>query len=79
MSGIHFETINIDGNKVVWDFDNAKEIIDNWYSDDCFLPANDDPVTSAVICSVNVDCSHGLDFCDFIIMLKTIDKLNVVF
>lgn len=79
MSDIHFETINIDGNKVVWDFDNAKEIIDNWCSDDCFLPANDDPVTSVVICGVNVDCSHGLDFCDFIIMLKTIDKLNVVF
>lgn len=41
---IRFKTINVDGNKITREFQTVEEIKNDWYSDDCTLPANDDKV-----------------------------------
>ena len=44
---LKFGTINIDGEERDWEFEDISAMMDNWYSDECTLPANDDPVTYA--------------------------------
>lgn len=52
-TGIHaepalrFGSSNIDGMHIDWEFDTLKEVRDLWWSDQCPLPANDDPITYA--------------------------------
>ena len=46
---IKFTTINVDGLKVTREFNSVKEIKQDWYSDNCSLPANDDEVIYAEI------------------------------
>ena len=41
---IRFETINVDGNRITREFQTVEEISNDWHSDDCTLPANDDKV-----------------------------------
>ena len=46
---IKFKTINVDGIEIAREFDTLEEIKNDWYSDDCTLPANDDAVVYAEI------------------------------
>lgn len=49
MERLIFESINCDGEHILWNFNDRKELIDNFYSDDCTLPSNDDEIVSACI------------------------------
>lgn len=44
-----FESVNCDGEHILWKFNDKKELIDNFHSDDCILPSNDDEIISARI------------------------------
>ena len=44
---LKFQTINIDGEERNWEFSRIEDMMENWLSDDCTLPANDDPVVFA--------------------------------
>lgn len=46
---IKFTTVNIDGIQITRNFNNFEEILREWYSDNCDLPANDDCLISAEI------------------------------
>lgn len=46
---LRFVTINIDGKHREWEFDTLEEVRDLWHSEECILPANDDPVTHATM------------------------------
>lgn len=51
---IKFTTINVDGLKVTREFNSVEEIKQDWYSDNCTLPANDDEVIYAEIDGVQL-------------------------
>lgn len=51
---IKFTTINVDGLKITRDFNSVEEIKQDWYSDNCTLPANDDEVIYAEIDGVQL-------------------------
>ena len=51
---IKFTTINVDGLKVTREFNSVEEIKQDWYSDNCTLPANDDGVIYAEIDGVQL-------------------------
>ena len=42
-----FKTINVEGEIRSWSFERVEDMLENWFSDDCTLPANDDPVVYA--------------------------------
>lgn len=44
---LKFKTINIDGEIRSWEFEYIEDMLKNWWSDDCTLPANDDEVVFA--------------------------------
>ena len=44
---LKFKTINIDGEIRDWEFEYIEDMLKNWLSDDCILPANDDEVVFA--------------------------------
>ena len=44
---LKFKTINIDGEIRNWEFEYIEDMLKNWLSDDCTLPANDDEVVFA--------------------------------
>ena len=44
---LRFQTINVDGETRNWEFRDIEDMLKNWLSDDCTLPANDDPVVFA--------------------------------
>ena len=44
---LRFKTINIDGEIRNWEFEYIEDMLKNWWSDDCTLPANDDEVVFA--------------------------------
>lgn len=44
---LKFQTINIDGKVRNWEFEYIEDMLKNWLSDDCTLPANDDEVVFA--------------------------------
>ena len=44
---LKFKTINIDGEIRNWEFEYIEDMLKNWWSDDCTLPANDDEVVFA--------------------------------
>lgn len=44
---LRFQTINVDGEIRNWEFECIEEMLKNWLSDDCTLPANDDEVVFA--------------------------------
>ena len=44
---LKFKTINIDGEIRNWEFEYIEDMLKNWMSDDCTLPANDDEVVFA--------------------------------
>ena len=44
---LKFKTINIDGEIRNWEFKYIEDMLKNWLSDDCTLPANDDEVVFA--------------------------------
>ena len=44
---LKFQTINIDGEIRNWEFEHIEDMLKNWLSDDCTLPANDDEVVFA--------------------------------
>ena len=41
------KTINIDSEIRNWEFEYIEDMLKNWLSDDCTLPANDDEVVFA--------------------------------
>ena len=51
---IKFTTINVDGLKVTREFNSVEEIKQDWYSNNCTLPANDDEVIYAEIDGVQL-------------------------
>lgn len=46
---IEFVTRNVDGHLVCWEYDDKDELYKEWMSEDCGLPANDDPLLYAEI------------------------------
>lgn len=44
---LKFKTINIDGEVRNLEFEYIEDMLKNWLSDDCTLPANDDEVVFA--------------------------------
>ena len=44
---LKFKTINVDGQTRSWEFRYIEDMLKNWLSADCDLPANDDEVVSA--------------------------------
>ena len=46
---IKFTTINVDGVKVTREFNTAEEVKNEWMSDECDLPSNDDELIEAEI------------------------------
>ena len=44
---LKFKTTNIDGEIRTWEFEYIEDMLKNWMSDDCTLPANDDAVVFA--------------------------------
>ena len=44
---LKFKTINVDGEIRNWEFEYIEDMLKNWLSDDCTLPANDDEVVFA--------------------------------
>lgn len=44
---LKFQTINIDEEIRNWEFEHIEDMLKNWLSDDCTLPANDDEVVFA--------------------------------
>lgn len=44
---LRFQTINVDGEVRNWKFKCIEDMLKNWLSDDCTLPANDDEVVFA--------------------------------
>ena len=44
---LKFKTININGEIRNWEFEYIEDMLKNWLSDDCTLPANDDEVVFA--------------------------------
>lgn len=44
---LKFQTINIDDKVRNWKFEYIEDMLKNWLSDDCTLPANDDEVVFA--------------------------------
>ena len=44
---IKFTTINVDGVEVAREFKTIKELTQEYYSDNCDLPANDDKIVYA--------------------------------
>lgn len=44
---LKFKTINVDGEVRDWEFEYIEDMLKNWLSDDCTLPANDDEVVFA--------------------------------
>lgn len=44
---LKFQTINIDEEIRNWEFEYIEDMLKNWLSDDCTLPANDDEVVFA--------------------------------
>lgn len=44
---LKFKTTNIDGEVRNWEFEYIEDMLKNWLSDDCTLPANDDEVVFA--------------------------------
>ena len=44
---LKFQTINIDDEIRNWEFEYIEDMLKNWLSDDCTLPANDDEVVFA--------------------------------
>lgn len=51
---IKFTTINVDEVEITREFETVKEIKDDWHSDNCTLPANDDKVVYAEIDGVQL-------------------------
>ena len=52
---IKFKTINVDGMEIVREFNTMEEIKNDWYSDDCTLPANDDKVVFVEVDGKNIE------------------------
>lgn len=44
---LKFKTVNIDGEIRNYEFEYIEDMLKNWLSDDCTLPANDDEVVCA--------------------------------
>lgn len=49
MERLIFETVNCDGERVLWNFNSFDEVKTNWLSDDCTLPSLDDELVSACV------------------------------
>lgn len=51
---IQFTTKNVDGEIITRQFRSVNAIADNWLSENCDLPANDDEVLEFRICGVPI-------------------------
>lgn len=59
---LHFETINVDGHRKVWDFDTVEELKELYLTEgDYILPSNDDEVTYAVLDGERLSSETFLD------------------
>lgn len=58
---ISFTTLNVDGYLVSWAM-TPFDLINEWWSEDCSLPANDDPVISCIYKGKNIeaDCFEDI-------------------
>lgn len=46
---ITFKSMNVDEEIREWKFNDAKELEDEWNSERCNVPANDDPIWDVII------------------------------
>ena len=60
-SHIFFVSLNIDSDVVTWDFDTVEEIEEEWWSDECSLPANDDLIIYAAYDGKKIKCNDFED------------------
>ena len=59
---VKFTTINVDGKRVSREFKTAKEVINDWNSEDgTTLPSNDDEVVYAEVDGKEVKCNQFID------------------
>ena len=58
---IKFKTINIDGMEITREFNTVEEVENDFYSEDCSLPANDDEVIEAEYDGEKIDAKIFLD------------------
>lgn len=66
---IRFKSIDEDNYVCQYSFKNKEEIEKEWYSEECRLPSNDDPVIESSIDNKRLDIPNNTIFLDFLEMI----------